>query len=391
MHEFSPSFLIKASSVPKELGPPVLVKLVPLPAEHQPPPLSHVRAVEVVDFDLDGRLDVVAVREQTVEVYSRGKTGDVWRLLTTFESPVELQGAVAVDLDRDSESSPSGGADGRYTNADLDLVAYGPGGLFVLENKLDEQTGNRSLQVVRQDAVFEQLRNVLAVAAADLEHDGDLDLVVSSTSGISLWSNRGDMTCADLGGHSSLPPADCAAAAIVPVDWNRDGDVDVLLASPTSTTAGYLANLRHGRFRWESFSADYHALSEAKVLCLADEDTNRSWDLIAGGDRGVAVTQTATSESGPVQCLQSSTVGAEAVLGMTTWDYDNDGYLDILAWGPRGLVNYHGAPASQFRVASATPGRPADARSSVCRRRSGWRRRLGPADRGARATGVVRE
>ncbi len=349
-HAFSTSVWTAASSISTELGQPISVKLVPLPAEKQLPPLPNVRGVELVDFDLDGRLDVVAVRERAVEVYSRAKSGDVWNLLTAFESPKELDGAVAADLDRDADCAPAGGAAGRLPNADLDLVAYGPGGLLVLENKLDEKSGNRSLQIVRQDAAFEQLQNVLAVAVSDLDHDGNLDLVVSSSAGISLWLNRGDMTFEDISGRASLPPAGFHATAIVPVDWNRDGDVDLLLASPSSQTAGYLANLRHRRFRWEPFSADYHGLSGAKALCLADLDGNRLWDLIAGGERGVTRMQTGTSESGTMQCLKSSDLGTEAVAGMTTWDYDNDGYLDLLAWGQGGLVIYRGGPAGQFHL-----------------------------------------
>ncbi|MCY2993585.1 MAG: CRTAC1 family protein [Planctomycetota bacterium] len=351
IHDFSESALTTASPVSKELGPPRSVKFVPLPKARQLPPLPRVRGVELVDFDLDGRLDVVAVREQTVEVYSRGKTGDDWKLLSAFESPKELQGVVAADLDRDFDSTAAGGVGGRCPNADLDLVAYGPGGLLVLENKLDEKTGHRSLPIVRQAAAFEQLRNVLAVAVVDLDHDGNLDLVVSLSAGISLWLNRGDVTFEDISDRASLPPADFHATAIVPVDWNRDGDVDVLLAGPSSKTAGCLANLRHGRFRWEPFSADYHGLSGAKALCLADVDGNRSWDLIAGGERGVTLMQTATSESGPVRCLKSSDLGTEAVGGMTTWDYDNDGHLDLLAWGQGRLVIYRGGSDGQFHPA----------------------------------------
>jgi tetratricopeptide (TPR) repeat protein len=350
-HDFSTDFLATERLASQETGMPTSVKLVPLPAARQLPPLSAVCGVELADFDLDGRLDVVAVRDHSVEVYHRGNEGEAWKLLTAFESPRELRGAVVVDLDRDVGAARAARADCRCQNADLDLVAYGPGGLVVLENKLDEKTGNRSLKVVRQDADFEELRNVLAVVAADLDHDGDLDLVVSSDSGVSLWSNRGDMTCEDISRRASLPPTDLQATAIVPLDWNRDGNVDMLLASPASKMAGYLVNLRHGRFRWEPLSADFHGLNGARSLCLADVDGNRSWDLIAGGEHGVTLMQTVTSERGPARCLESKTIGAEAVQGLITWDYDNDGHVDILAWGQGGLTIYRGGPAGQFRPA----------------------------------------
>lgn len=350
-HEFSTSILTAAAKIPQELGPPISVEFVPLPAEEQLPLMANVRGVELVDFDLDGRLDVVAVRARTIEVYGRAPSGGVWKLLTACETPTELGGVVAADLDRDVDSPPSSGSSGRCSNADPDLVAYGPGGLLVLENKLDEKTGNRSLEIVRQAAAFEQLRNVLGAAVVDLDQDGDLDLVVSSTSGISLWLNRGDMTFEDISGRASLPPADFTAAAIVAVDWNHDGDVDVLLASPSSKAAGYLANLRHGRFRWEPFSADGDGLGGAKALCLADVDGNRTWDLIAGGEHGLTLTKTASSESGAAGSLASSDLGTEAIVGMTTWDYDNDGCLDILAWGKTGLVIYRGGSGGRFHLA----------------------------------------
>jgi len=192
---------------------------------------------------------------------------------------------------------------------------------------------------------------VLAASAVDLDHDGDLDLVVSSATGVSLWSNRGDMIFDDLRGRATLPPPDLQATAILPVDWNRDVDVDVLLAGSSAKAAGYLVNRRHGRFRWEAFPADYQPWQGAAALCLADVDGNRSWDLITGGERGIWVTQTGTSESGPVRHLKSNHLGAEPVADLTTWDYDNDGCLDILGWSQQGVVIYRGDPRGRFHPA----------------------------------------
>jgi hypothetical protein len=164
---------------------------------------SRVCAVELVDFDLDDRLDVVVVRGRTVEVYSRGHEGRVWKSLTTVEVPQDLHGVVAADLDRDFDFAPAADGVGRRPSADWDLIAYGPGGLGVLENVLDEKGGSRSLKRIPQPAAWKQLRSVLAPTAVDLNHDGHLDLVASSSTGISLWFNRGDMTFDDLRGRAS--------------------------------------------------------------------------------------------------------------------------------------------------------------------------------------------
>lgn len=350
-HDFGTTDFAAESAAPAETAAPIPVKLVPLPHEEQLPERSQVRSVELVDFDLDGRLDVVAIRGRTVEVFSRGNEGRVWRLLTACESPHELCGAIAADLDRDVDFAAAPGAGGPPPNADWDLIAYGPDGLLLLENVRDEKTGNRGLKVIPPPGPWEQLRNVLTASAIDLDHDGDLDLAVSSDTGVSLWSNRGGMAFDDLGGRASLPPPDFRATALLPVDWNCDGDVDLLLAGTSPKTAGYLANGRHGHFRWEAFSADYQPGHGAAAMCLADVDGNRSWDLIGGGEHGIWVTQTALSESGLVGFLRSSQLDAAPVLDVTTWDYDNDGCLDLLAWGKEGVAIYRGDPCGQFHPA----------------------------------------
>ena len=51
--------------------------------------------------------------------------------------------------------------------------------------------------------------------------NANLDLVVSSTTDVSLWFNLGDMTLADMGGRLSLPHVYYRATPIVPVDWSR--------------------------------------------------------------------------------------------------------------------------------------------------------------------------
>jgi tetratricopeptide (TPR) repeat protein len=59
-----------------EVEAPIEVKLVELAAPKQLPPLLGLQDISLADFDLDGRLDVIVLREALVEVYGRAGDGD---------------------------------------------------------------------------------------------------------------------------------------------------------------------------------------------------------------------------------------------------------------------------------------------------------------------------
>ena len=361
IHDFSAEFYEEAKLPAAELPPAIQVKLVRLPSESQLPPLKNVRAAKLVDVDLDGRIDVVLAKDNKVEVFGREKPGNRWQLLTSLELPSELHGMQIADLDRDygknlkqhpgKVDKPSSQTAAGVRTTDVDVVVYGPGGVFVLENKRNEKTGARTLEVAAQDAEFQKLRDVLAVALVDVDHEGDLDLVVSTDDGISVWSNRDNMTFQNINDRSALPPANLKATVLLPVDWNRNVGIELLLAGPTMPQAGQLENLLHGRFRWREFNSEFDRLGNASSLLLVDVDENVSWDLLACGKNGISLTQTVMPTAGVVRSLKSSSISKSPTNGMAPWDYDNDGYLDIVAWNKDGVQIFRGGPG-QFEPVS---------------------------------------
>ncbi len=359
IHDFSSDFYHSAKLPEPELPPAIPVKMEQLPSESQLPALENVRAAHLADFDLDGRVDVVLAIDNKIEVYGRGKVGDHWQLVTSLELPSDLHGFQLADLDRDyrenlkqhpstiDKSSLQTAADVRTT--DVDIVVYGPDGVFVLENRLDAKTGTRSLKVVVQDSEFQKLRNSLAVALVDVDHEGDLDVVISTTDGISVWSNRGNMTFLNISDRSALPPTNLKATVLLPVDWNRDLGVDLLLSGPRMATVGNLKNQLHGRFRWREFDLKFDKLGSARSLVLLDVDGNASWDLLACGHNGISLTQTLPPTTGVVSLFKSRVISESSFNGLATWDYDNDGYLDFVAWNTDGVEIYRGGPGGQFK------------------------------------------
>ncbi len=142
----------------------------------------------MLDFDLDESLDVLIVRDSAVEVYGRGPQGD-WQELASADVPAGTRGAIAADLDRDFQEAPTKmlnaqnpgddaeDAEGMCLATDPDLCVFGEAGLFILKNQLDPITGQRTLEAVPQSDDFQKQTGIRAATFADLDQDGDLDLV----------------------------------------------------------------------------------------------------------------------------------------------------------------------------------------------------------------------
>jgi len=368
--DFSPQFYERAGLPRPDVAKPIPVKLVAASQALQLPMRSGVHDVVLADFDLDGRLDVIWLTDEKVEVFGQSPNVDGWRLLAEIAVGPGIDRVLTADLDRDhlenARKSVDRGAKRRDSDgkagaalkdrtmspvlADVDLIVYGPAGVRVLKNERENE--QRSLVAMPQDDVFEQLEGVRAVALADLDQDGDLDIVVSSSTGISLWSNHEGFTFANLSKRSALPPSELAAAAIVPVDWNRDVAIDLVLCGTSSPWAGVMENILHNRFRWRAVEEPRVPIKGATSLAVADVDGNASWDLLACGKEGIAVTRTESSPSGAVRFLEPETISKSPASGLKTWDFDNDGYLDIVAWGDDGLQVYRGWPHGRFQAVS---------------------------------------
>ncbi len=348
--DLSDAFYAAVPGLVRDLGPPISVALTPAPDSQQLPPLPAIRDIELLDFDLDGRLDVIALGERSVEVYGRPRNDSPWQLVAAFQPPGELYGMAAADLDRDVPRLGTSARTPCPCQADADLLVFGPDGLLVLENRLDEATGKRSLQQVGQDQALNPLRRVSAVGLADVDHDGDLDLIVSAAGGVSVWSNGGQFAFRDIRARSALPPADLPLTTVVPVDWNHDADIDILLAGDAPGAAGWLENRRHGRFAWRPFSAESGLDMGAAALELLDWNGDRSWDLLAAGRGGLILAQTTAARGRHVQLGPSRALSETALTGLATWDYDNDGCLDVLAWGEKGLTPWRGTADGQFHA-----------------------------------------
>ena len=267
------------------------------------PKITGVTQVELLDMNLDGFDDLVVAREGRIEVYSRGTDlAAEWTLMMTSpEAAIGLTEFLLADIDRDYDkaisdlknplllrdsdgdqkipSDPAG--KNRWYDTDLDVIAWSKEGVVIFRNEISVD-GVRSLSIVPQE---EATPNVNDIVAADLEADGDLDLVFATDAGMTLWKNIDGTTFQNMNDSASLP--EHGLQALVAVDWNRDVAIDVVGAT-TDGEVGYLQNIFHGRFRWiPNIPADSAVAKGDIRVAYEDADGYREIDvpvLQFGGD-----------------------------------------------------------------------------------------------------------
>lgn len=353
--DFSPEFY-RAHPLPAEPEPPVSkVKLVKFPAVQQLPPLSDVRDVRWLDFDLDDRLEIAVLRAGAVEVYARDPRGLNWNIVARIDVPAGMQRFFEANLYLPDSLAPTApvkvGVEEKRHDRYMGFVVYGQEGVVILESNPNKLPDGPVLTRLDQSEEFNQLRDVSAVVAVDIEHDGDLDLMVCSKNGFSIWGNRGRIVAFDpMTEFSQVPPSELRFDSMVAVDWDRDADLDVVLGGSQAGSSGYLENILHGRFVWRPFDESFSPVNGAQCLAIEELDGNVSWDLIAAGAQGVRALLTLTARN--VIPKTPTTISEQATQGVVGWDFDNDSYRDVLAWGNSGVRIYRGGPDGHFSDSS---------------------------------------
>ena len=290
----------------------------------QLPDSTKVVDVATVDFDLDNALDLAVLTDDSLRIFTK----ESGKLEFTESDRIDLNGEfhhlLVADLDGDASI-----ADGEVRHSgDFDFIVYGPSGILVIENSsIDDQR----LKIVEQEQAANEVHSA---ALGDLDHDGDLDVFLSSPAGISIWSNVDGLHFRPWSETAITGlPKGAAVVQAVPVDWDRDIDLDILVAMEGEPRFGVLENLRHRRMRWRPLTDQFPELDEAQNFYVLDADANASWDILFQTKQGAKLARTRTPEPGKVIPLNTSRVADSTSSNWLLFDFDNDGWDDLLTLG----------------------------------------------------------
>ena len=267
-----------------------------------------------LDGDMDRDLAVGSLGDATVAWYeNQGGTplAFVRRVVSaTVGDPVRV---VAADVDGDGRN-------------DL-LTASRTADAILWHRNLGGTPPGFDTVVVSSTAVSAQ-----AVAAADLDGDGETDVVsTSSVPGfpatldeIAWYENQGTEAFPE---HAVFQSADGAIAA-VGADFDGDGDTDVATAGRTDKVAWQRNDGGPGpSFTEVPISA---AVGGASALVAVDFDGDLDTDLVSAGAESGMVMWHENDGSGSFTDRPISSAEA-AVYAIDVEDVDSDGHLDVLA------------------------------------------------------------
>jgi hypothetical protein len=180
----------------------------------------------------------------------------------------------------------------------------------------------------------------------------------AGTGAISIWRNAGRLQFVNVTPRSGLAEQSRSGRSLVAVDWNRDFDMDVLVAARGSTSSaadagvGLLQGAGEGRFRFQPLAIDNPIFQRARTLAILDADANGSPDLLVGSPDGLALAATSSTQPGEVNVLGTNTFSDFAADELLVFDYDNDGAQDLVAWNGKETRCFHGGGNGRFDEAA---------------------------------------
>ncbi len=280
--------------------------------------------VVAADLDRDGDFDVVTASagDDTIAWHENEDGAGSFGPRRVISSSADLALAVWVadlDGDLDGDVLAASGAD--------DTVAW-------YENL--DGAGSFGLERV----ISTTADTAVAVHAADFDGDGDVDVLSASTDDDTIaWYENLD-GAGDFGPERVISGTANGAISVHAADLDADGDADVLAASELDSTIAWYENDGAGSFGpVQLISA---AVGGARAVLAADVDRDQDLDVVAaarGADRiGWFENLDGAGAFGPERAIDAVD-GPRAVFAI---DGDGDGDVDIVSAAQNaGLIGWH--------------------------------------------------
>ncbi|HIM30246.1 MAG TPA: CRTAC1 family protein [Planctomycetes bacterium] len=348
--------------------------------------LENVRDVVRIDFDLDRRDEWIVLTDEQLLVFdsidsdSNRKSTKIAAVGTNIQwsMPTNGHSILVADLDYDEDQIPAALRDSfnPYFHADVDVIVYGPSGVTVLENTYlwagasrnstdtnnssggsskatssskTSESGKRELVEKIQTGGLDQVRGVRSAILVDIDHDKDLDIVLVADGGFQAWLNRGNLDFMDATSWSIFPDVGDRQVGLYAVDWDRDADVDIIVACERWGT-GILENMRHGQVVWDRFEGPFPQRGK-DFITVFESDGNVSWDFAAAGE-SLHVVRTVSPGARRPTPLDSRELSTSRHLGVISADINNDSAVDLVVFNEKKLEVAFGRGDGRFEPLS---------------------------------------
>jgi tetratricopeptide (TPR) repeat protein len=281
------------------------------------------------DYDNDGFLDIYVVKEGANRLY-RSKDGETFTDVSEQAGVGDEEpgtGSLFFDYDHDG---------------DLDIFVARAGANLLYRNNLD----GTFIDEGEKSGLAGGIDPTIDAAFGDFDEDGDIDLVVINSNGANrLYSNLRQGFFRDVTQEAGIPEVQ-GASAVSAGDYNNDGFLDLVVVSSEAGGSGMYLNNGNGTFKKDVTSEDVtRTLQNVRVndAELFDFDNDGYLDLLVvgestqNGDDGVFLFH---SDGNGKLWLAPGILPENLKSGshITTFDYNNDGDLDVGITGTDGTI-----------------------------------------------------
>ena len=270
--------------------------------------------VQTADIDGDGDLDVLSASglDNSIKWYENFDGRGSFDILSVVSTGANNAHAVyAADIDGD------GDLDLISASFDDDTIAW-------YEN-LDGQGSYGSLISITRAA-----RGATDVAAADLDGDGDMDVVSSSSFDDKIAWYRNEDGAGGFSGQIDISDNADLATAVHVADIDGDGDLDIVSASSGDDKIAWYENLDgmglFGQEKVISLAAD-----RAFSVHTADFDNDGDLDVISASRDDNKIAWYENLEAGRFGLQQIITTSVQGARSVFAADLDNDGDPDVIS------------------------------------------------------------
>lgn len=273
------------------------------------------RGVAIGNFNNDGVIDMVAIGKTTNQsiVYLSGSAGTYNSFLLDSNSMI-LNDVVVADFDQN--------------NLD-DIVVIGQHSIdFYRNNGLASFTKETILTTGTSPLVLE----CLDLAIADIDNDGDIDIISGETAGLVVYTNNGNAVFTP--NYYSIMPE--VVVIVHPVDIDNDGDLDIV----TKNAFGQVKWFSNNGNGVMTFEATLSNVPNCTAISTLDFNNDGLQDLYVSYPNHISVfandtTHSFTSETNLHQ--DSSLIMGQIALA----NVNNQAVLDYVWSGGNNALAYH--------------------------------------------------
>ena len=291
--------------------------------------VANTRSIELGDVDGDGDLDVLA-----------GNQNQTNRLYLNNGTATPFSGASGSDIGSETDNTMSIKLGDVDWDGDLDVLV----GNYNSVNRLYLNNGTAApFSGVTGTNISSDVRNTFSIVLADVDGDGDLDVLAGNGNQTNrLYLNDG--TAAPFSGvfGSDIGSETDETLEIAVADVNGDGDLDLVAGNYYGINRLYLNNGTADPFSSvvsSNISNDGHSTF---TIALADVDGDSDLDLVAGNEIHTNRLYLNNGTAAPFSGVSGSEINSDYVhtYSIALGDVDGDSNLDLV----EGNYNHYTRP-----------------------------------------------